>query len=55
MMIPSTHASLLHALQQVDQEARAAFQARYRDVILGWGQRRACRTTAPKTSPNRCC
>jgi RNA polymerase sigma-70 factor (ECF subfamily) len=41
MMIPSTHASLLHALQQDDQEAWAAFQARYRDVIVGWCQRRS--------------
>src|SRR5262249_9151665 len=41
MMIPSTHASLLDALQNDDQEAWAAFQARYGNVILGWCQRRS--------------
>jgi RNA polymerase sigma-70 factor (ECF subfamily) len=40
MMIPSTHASLLDAMQNDDQEAWGAFQARYGDVILGWCLRR---------------
>jgi RNA polymerase sigma-70 factor (ECF subfamily) len=42
MMTPSTHASLLLALQNDDQreEAWGAFQARYRDVILAWCWRR---------------
>jgi RNA polymerase sigma-70 factor (ECF subfamily) len=42
MMIPSTHASLLHALQTDEhrEDAWAAFEARYRDAILGWCLRR---------------
>jgi RNA polymerase sigma-70 factor (ECF subfamily) len=42
MPIPSTHLSLLSALTAGGrrEEAWAAFQARYRDVILGWCRRR---------------
>ncbi len=41
MTIPSTHLSLLQALGDEDrrEDAWAVFQAAYRDVILGWGQR----------------
>ena len=40
--IPTTHASLLRALQEDGRrdETWAAFHARYRDVILGWCLRR---------------
>jgi RNA polymerase sigma-70 factor (ECF subfamily) len=42
MLIPSTNASLLLALQKDShrEEAWGAFQAHYRDVILGWCRRR---------------
>lgn len=42
MDIPTTHASLLRALQEDGRrdETWAAFHARYRDVILGWCLRR---------------
>ena len=48
MMIPSTHASLLFALQRADhrEEAWAGFHARYRDVILGWCRRQGFRPDA---------
>jgi len=41
MTIPSTHLSLLKALGEEGrrEDAWAVFQAGYRDVILGWGQR----------------
>ena len=41
MTIPSTHISLLRALGEEGrrEDAWAVFQACYRDVILGWGQR----------------
>ena len=41
MTIPSTHLSLLQALGEEGrrEDAWAVFQAGYRDVILGWGQR----------------
>jgi RNA polymerase sigma-70 factor (ECF subfamily) len=41
MSIPSTHLSLLKALGEEGrrEDAWAVFQAGYRDVILGWGQR----------------
>jgi RNA polymerase sigma-70 factor, ECF subfamily len=45
MTIPSTHASLLLALQGQEkrQVAWAIFDARYRDVIHGWCRRRGLR------------
>jgi RNA polymerase sigma-70 factor (ECF subfamily) len=48
MMLPSTHASLLFALQRADhrEEAWAGFHARYRDVILGWCRRQGFRPDA---------
>ena len=41
MTLPSTHLSLLQALGEEGrrEDAWAVFQAGYRDVILGWGQR----------------
>jgi RNA polymerase sigma-70 factor (ECF subfamily) len=41
MTIPSTHLSLLQALGEEGrrEDAWAVFQAGYREVILGWGQR----------------